>query len=178
MAEELIKTREVAASQIHNSIHQIEAISKSENCPNVSEIYSKEHAKNAAHTSEKVSSGSLTENECDSVTAYRSAGSSIINMHENKKETSFDDPSWLEGLLQGDMEKNISIENQQNKSIIASGSSSSRKFLYCYITDRGKESNDQNEAEVDIEESVSYLVACLKGIENVFAHIILYKTLV
>ena len=74
-----------------------------------------------------------------------------------------DEPSWLEGLLHEEMdidsEKEIECEKRKNNSSIKSN----KNFLYCYITDTGNESNDQNNAEIDIEKSVCYLICCLLG---------------
>ena len=84
-----------------------------------------------------------------------------------RTEATFDDPSWLEGMFQADMEEELAIKDDYK---IPPNTSTSQKFLYCYVTDDGKELNDQNLAEVDIDEHVCYLTACFLGI-SIMQHI-------
>ena len=161
MAEILINTREEAGSQMCNSTPGIDTTSESEICSMESEYDKSNQRKNSSDISTMGSIDNAPANKNESLTKATSAVSSITELYGNK-ETTFDDPSWLQGLLQGEMENEIPVDNGTEE-FIPSSISTTKRFLYCYISDNGKNTNDQNDAEVDIEESVCYLTACLLG---------------
>ena len=74
-----------------------------------------------------------------------------------------DEPSWLDGLLHGEMEIISETETENESRKDNSESKANKNFLYCYISDTGNECNDQNDAEVDIDKTVCYLVCCRLG---------------
>lgn len=133
MAEDLIKVREAAEIEGNSSELNNDALTETESYVSVSSIPTSDHA------------------------------SPISNLGTNKDKstTSFDDPSWLEGLFHGEIE----ISSSSNKNIVTNGplQTGNCDLIYCYITDKGQESSDQNDAEVDIDNGVSYLAACVLG---------------
>ena len=80
-----------------------------------------------------------------------------------KNEVSFEDPSWLEGLLQSDMETSSKVENYPTMPSSPSRERCKGSLSYCYISDTGESSNNQNDAELDIDEVVYYLIGCSLG---------------
>ena len=155
MAEDLIKVRENA--EIHGN--------------------SQEFAKDLYHSISTESIGSAIDNSIDKSKRHLSHDNSTNRnsydiLKENAQTTSnnntnqsndvisFDDPSWLEGLQE---EMEIISTSNENYGTNAPIQQNKLDLRYCYVTDRGKESNDQNDAEVDIDNGVSYLVSCYLG---------------
>ena len=156
MAEDLIKVRENA--EIHGN--------------------SQEFAKDLYHSISTESIGSAVDSSTDQSKRHNLSHDKSTNINSydilkentqptSKKNTnqsndviSFDDPSWLEGLQE---EMEIITPSNKNSETNAPVQQNKCDLRYCYVTDRGKESNDQNDAEVDIDNGVSYLVSCYLG---------------
>ena len=168
MAEALIKARETAELQIEKSmsITDLDGGHEMGSIDSISHSSEKERPSLIGDVNDTHENSIATTNV--SLSKDISTLSSSDKISKSKKDASFDDPSWLEGLLQGGMESSIVTKKKNETSNLQRDTPMHQQFLYCYISDEGKESNDQNDAEVDIEESVCYLVACLLGKSTIF----------
>ena len=57
----------------------------------------------------------------------------------SRTEVTSDEPSWLQGMFQSDMEEESAFKDDYQ---IPPNTSTSQKFLYCYVTHDGKELNE------------------------------------
>ena len=160
MAEILIKVRASAGSTVGGSLQNSDLdighsnlSSKSEDITSETNISPEKPKDSTTDTSFPTNCNLPTKR-----TSFLTSDSQILQ----STNVAEDEPSWLEGLLHGEMEINSEkeIECKERKS---NSSKTTNKLLYCYITDTGNESNDQNSAEIDIEKSVCYLICCLLG---------------
>ena len=159
MAENLIKVRETAEIQASSS----ELVNNSYVTSSIPNVGSKDDPSSSKTTQPYINIDNSMENYiCNSRTSLSknvSTQSKLSTTPDNI--TSFDDPSWLEGLLNDEIE--ISSGTSKNSAAKTSVCTRNKELRYCYITDKGHESNDQNDAEVDIDNGVSYLVGCILG---------------
>ena len=162
MAEDLIKVRETAEIETNSSELVTDSYSSTGTVSTGSEVDISSNRKkppsiNDDGLSKTEGNGSVS----SIITSDHVTPISNLWKNKNKSIISFDDPSWLEGLLHEEME----ISPSSNKSKVTNGplQAGNCDLRYCYITDKGKESSDQNDAEVDIDNGVSYLVACFLG---------------
>ncbi len=66
----------------------------------------------------------------------------------------FSEASWM---------KDVSLGSQRQESpSTADDDAADRPFAYCYVTDSGKESSDQNHAVIGFNENITYLIKCRK----------------
>ena len=160
MAETLINARETAGLKINNSLRN----SDTENGSRIPSFRTEDEASKKSITPERIlnattdRSFATSSNSAAIPTSFVNSSSEI----SQSNNIAVDDPSWLEGLLNEEMEINSEKEIGCEE-IKKSRSHTNKTFMYCYITDTGTESNDQNDAEIDIEKSVCYLVGCLLG---------------
>ena len=159
MAENLINVRENAEIQASSS--QLVDNSYVTSCiPNVGSKVDHSFSKTAQPDIN--TDDSMESKGCDSGTLLSKNASIQSKLRTTQGNiTSFDDPSWLEGLLNDEIE--ISTSTSKHSGTKTSLYTRNKELRYCYITDKGHESNDQNDAEVDIDNGVSYLVGCLLG---------------
>lgn len=70
----------------------------------------------------------------------------------------FADASWLKDVSLGAQPQ----PREKPKQLDPDTNVPKGQFLYCYVTDSGKESGDQEDAEIGYEDSVAYLIKCRK----------------
>ena len=159
MAENLIKVRETAEIQASSS----ELVNNSYVTSSIPNVGSKVDPSSSKTTQPCINiDNSMENNICNSITSLSKNASTQSKLSTTPNNiTSFDDPSWLEGLLNDEIE--ISSGTSKNSAAKTSVCTRNKELRYCYITDKGHESNDQNDAEVDIDNGVSYLVGCIFG---------------
>ena len=159
MAENLIKVRETAEIQASSS-ELVDNSYPTSSIPNVGSKVDLSPSKTAQPDIN--SDDSMESKSCNSRTRLSKNASTQSKLSTTQDNiTSFDDPSWLEGLLNDEIE--ISSSTSKHPAAKTSLYTRNKEFRYCYITDKGHESNDQNDAEVDIDNGVSYLVGCILG---------------
>ena len=159
MAENLINVRETAEIQASSS----ELVDNSYGRSSIPNICSKTDLSSSETTQPDINTDdSMESKSCNSRTLLPKNTSMQSKLRTTEGNiTSFDDPSWLEGLLNDEIE--ISTSTSKYSATKTSLYTRNKALRYCYITDKGHESNDQNDAEVDIDNGVSYLVGCLLG---------------
>ena len=158
MAENLIKVRETAEIQASSS-ELVDNSYPTSSIPNVGSKVDLSPSKTAQPDIN--SDDSMESKSCNSRTRLSKNASTQSKLSTTQDNITFDDPSWLEGLLNDEIE--ISSSTSKHSASKISLHKRNKELLYCYITDKGHESNDQNDAEVDIDNGVSYLVGCILG---------------
>ena len=159
MAENLIKVRETAEIQASSS----ELVDNSYPTSSIPNFGSKVDLSPSKIAQPDINTDdSMESKSCNSRTRLSKNASTQSKLSTTQDNiTSFDDPSWLEGLLNDEIE--ISTSTSKHSAPKTSLYTRNKELRYCYITEKGHESNDQNDAEVDIDNGVSYLVGCLLG---------------
>ena len=167
MAEILIKVRESAGSTVGGSLQNIDH----DIGASVISFRSEDDTSEKNNNPDKIKNGTTEASFTTSFNLPAKRTSFLTSDRQIHQSNNIpeDEPSWLEGLLNGEMEINSEKEINCNKRKNTSSKTTNKKFLYCYITDTGNESNDQNNAEIDIEKSVCYLICCLLGKLNLGA---------
>ena len=159
MAENLINVRETAEIQASSS----DLVDNSYGTSSIPNVGSKVNVSSSKTTQPDINTDdSMESKSCDSRKFLSKNPSTQSKLRTTQGNiTSFDDPSWLDGLLNDEIE--ISTSTSKHSAPKTSLYTRNKELRYCYITDKGHESNDQNDAEVDIDNGVSYLVGCLLG---------------
>ena len=160
MAEALVAAREEAESHVGNDLSNIGTHKKTMRDPSGSEVDTT-NSKNSLN--KEISNNYLSGSNICHPPNNSLHVSSKDETTSAKNEVSFEDPSWLEGLLQSDMETSSKVENYPTMSSSPSRQPCNGPLTYCYISDTGESSNNQNDAELDIDEVVYYLIGCSLG---------------
>ena len=160
MAEALVSAREEAESHVGNDLSIKGTHKKTMGEPSGSEVDTT-NSKNSLNR--EISTNYLSGSNICPPPNKSLHVSSKDETTSAKNEVSFEDPSWLEGLLQSDMETSSKVENYPTMPSSPSRERCKGPLRYCYISDTGESSNNQNDAELDIEEVVYYLIGCSLG---------------
>ena len=160
MAEALVAAREEAESHVGNDVSIIGKHKKTMGEPSGSENDTT-NSKNSFNR--EISTNYLSGSNMCPPPNNSLHVSSKDETTSAKNEVSFEDPSWLEGLLQSDMETSAKVENYPTMPSSPSRERCKGSLTYCYISDTGESSNNQNDAELDIDEVVFYLIGCSLG---------------
>ena len=160
MAEALVAAREEAESHVGNDLSIIGTHKKTVGDPSGSEVdtINSKNSLNGGISTNHLSGSDICPPPNNSLHI-----SSKDETTSAKNEVSFEDPSWLEGLLQSDMETSSKVETNPTMPSSSSREQSNGPLTYCYISDTGESSNNQNDAELDIDEVVYYLIGCSLG---------------